>query len=99
MDGLYVHIMAVNEIGLQFYRKNGFLVEKEETVNEASARFNPDPLSLHPWSLFYYIYHLLYITLYYILNKYLILLASLPGLSHRGCPAPSAGPVGGCCCL
>eukprot|EP00884_Botryococcus_braunii_P008530 jgi/Botrbrau1/17679/Bobra.0166s0103.2 len=38
VDGLYVHIMAVNEVGLEFYKRNGFEVEKEETVNEATER-------------------------------------------------------------
>lgn len=37
-DGLYVHTMAVNEIAMAFYKNNGFVVEKEETSNQAHYR-------------------------------------------------------------
>ncbi len=35
---LFVHTLAVNEVALRFYEKNGFTVEKEETSNEAHYR-------------------------------------------------------------
>lgn len=35
---LYVHTMAVNEVALRFYERNGFVVEKEETSNQAHYR-------------------------------------------------------------
>lgn len=38
VDGLYVHTMAVNEIAMRFYERNGFLKEKEETSNQAHYR-------------------------------------------------------------
>lgn len=38
VDGLYVHTMAVNEIAMAFYERNGFVVEKEETSNQAHYR-------------------------------------------------------------
>lgn len=38
VDGLYVHTMAVNEIALNFYRRNHFIVESEETSNQAHYR-------------------------------------------------------------
>jgi len=38
VDGLYVHTMAVNEIAMAFYQRNGFVVEKEETSNQAHYR-------------------------------------------------------------
>lgn len=37
-DDLFVHTMAVNEIARSFYEKNGFVVEKEETSNQAHYR-------------------------------------------------------------
>lgn len=37
-DDLFVHTMAVNEIARAFYEKNGFVVEKEETSNQAHYR-------------------------------------------------------------
>lgn len=37
-DGLYVHTMAVNEIAMAFYMNNGFVVEKEESSNQAHYR-------------------------------------------------------------
>lgn len=38
VDDLFVHTMAVNEIARAFYEKNGFVVEKEETSNQAHYR-------------------------------------------------------------
>ncbi len=38
VDALYVHIMAVNERALRFYEKHGFVVEKEESSNQAHYR-------------------------------------------------------------
>lgn len=38
VDALYVHTMAVNEIAVAFYRRNGFVVEKEESSNQAHYR-------------------------------------------------------------
>ena len=38
MDDLYVHTMAVNEIAVRFYERNGFEVEKEESSNQAHYR-------------------------------------------------------------
>ena len=38
VDDILVHTMAVNEIARAFYEKNGFVVEKEETSNEAHYR-------------------------------------------------------------
>lgn len=35
---LYVHTMAVNEVAMRFYQKQGFVVEKEESSNEAHYR-------------------------------------------------------------
>ena len=35
---LYVHTMAVNEIAMKFYLGQGFIVEKEETSNQAHYR-------------------------------------------------------------
>ena len=37
-DGLFVHMMAVNERARSFYDKLGFVVEKEESSNEAHYR-------------------------------------------------------------
>lgn len=37
-DGLFVHMMAVNERARSFYDKLGFRVEKEESSNEAHYR-------------------------------------------------------------
>jgi GNAT superfamily N-acetyltransferase len=37
-DGLYVHTMAVNEVARGFYARAGFVVECEETSNEAHHR-------------------------------------------------------------
>ena len=37
-DGLFVHMMAVNERARSFYGKLGFVVEKEESSNEAHYR-------------------------------------------------------------
>ena len=37
-DDIFVHTMAVNEIARAFYEKNGFVVEKEETSNQAHYR-------------------------------------------------------------
>ena len=38
VDALYVHTMAVNEIAVRFYERNGFVVEKEESSNQAHYR-------------------------------------------------------------
>lgn len=38
VDDLYVHTMAVNEIAVRFYQRAGFVVEKEETSNQAHYR-------------------------------------------------------------
>ena len=38
MEELYVHTMAVNEIAVQFYDREGFVVEKEESSNQAHYR-------------------------------------------------------------
>jgi len=38
IDDLFVHTMAVNEIAVEFYAKNGFIIEKEETSNQAHYR-------------------------------------------------------------
>jgi ribosomal protein S18 acetylase RimI-like enzyme len=38
VDGMYVHTLAVNEIAMRFYDRNGFVVEKEETPNQAHHR-------------------------------------------------------------
>lgn len=38
VEDLYVHTMAVNEIAVRFYQRNGFEVEKEETSNQAHYR-------------------------------------------------------------
>lgn len=38
MDALYVHTMAVNEIAVRFYERNGFVIEKEESSNQAHYR-------------------------------------------------------------
>jgi hypothetical protein len=35
---LYVHVMAVNEIGRALYTSCGFVVEQEETANQAHYR-------------------------------------------------------------
>ena len=35
---MYVHTMAVNEAALRFYERQGFVVEKEESANEAHYR-------------------------------------------------------------
>ncbi len=37
-DALFVHLMAVNEIGRSFYGSQGFVVEREESSNEAHYR-------------------------------------------------------------
>ena len=37
-EEIFVHTMAVNEIARAFYEKNGFVVEKEETSNQAHYR-------------------------------------------------------------
>ena len=37
-QALLVHTMAVNEIALDFYQRNGFIIEKEETSNQAHYR-------------------------------------------------------------
>lgn len=37
-DGLFVHMMAVNEIARRFYERQGFQVDKEESSNEAHYR-------------------------------------------------------------
>ena len=33
-----MHTLAVNEVALRFYEKQGFVVEKEEPVNKARGR-------------------------------------------------------------
>jgi ribosomal protein S18 acetylase RimI-like enzyme len=38
VEGMYVHTLLVNEIAMKFYSRNGFVVEKEETANEAHYR-------------------------------------------------------------
>ena len=38
VDGMYVHTLAVNEIAMKFYDRNGFIIEKEETANQAHHR-------------------------------------------------------------
>ena len=38
MEDLYVHTMAVNEVALCFYERHGFVVEKEESSNQAHYR-------------------------------------------------------------
>ena len=38
VHGMYVHTLAVNEIAMRFYDRNGFVVEKEETPNQAHHR-------------------------------------------------------------
>lgn len=38
VDALFVHTMAVNEIAVEFYTKNGFVIDKEETSNQAHYR-------------------------------------------------------------
>lgn len=38
VEGMYVHTLAVNEIAMRFYDRNGFVVEKEETPNQAHHR-------------------------------------------------------------
>ncbi|KAI7839936.1 hypothetical protein COHA_006330 [Chlorella ohadii] len=38
VDALYVHTMAVNEIACSFYERHGFVVEKEESSNQAHYR-------------------------------------------------------------
>ena len=38
VDGLYVHTMAVNEIALNFYKRNNFVIESQETSNQAHYR-------------------------------------------------------------
>ena len=38
MDGLYVHTQAVNEVARSFYEQQGFIVEQEESSNEAHYR-------------------------------------------------------------
>ena len=38
VDALYVHIMAANERARRFYEKHGFLVDKEESSNQAHYR-------------------------------------------------------------
>lgn len=35
---IFVHTMAVNEAAIEFYNKNGFSIEKEETSNQAHYR-------------------------------------------------------------
>ena len=35
---MFVHTLAVNEAALRFYGKCGFVVEKEETSNQAHYR-------------------------------------------------------------
>lgn len=35
---MYVHIMAANERALRFYQKHGFVVDKEESSNQAHYR-------------------------------------------------------------
>lgn len=35
---LYVHLMAVNEIGRRLYESRGFVLEQEETANQAHYR-------------------------------------------------------------
>ncbi|GMH34092.1 hypothetical protein BSKO_01926 [Bryopsis sp. KO-2023] len=37
-DGLFVHIMAANEVGRKFYESCGFVVDKIESTNEANIR-------------------------------------------------------------
>lgn len=38
VEALYVHTMAVNEIAVRFYERAGFVVEKEESSNQAHYR-------------------------------------------------------------
>lgn len=38
VDALYVHTMAVNEVAQHFYYKHGFVLEREESSNEAHYR-------------------------------------------------------------
>ena len=38
VEGMYVHTLAVNEIAMKFYDRNGFVIEKEETPNQAHHR-------------------------------------------------------------
>lgn len=38
VEDLYVHTMAVNEIAVAFYERHGFVVEKEESSNQAHYR-------------------------------------------------------------
>ena len=38
VEGMYVHTLAVNEIAMKFYDRNGFEIEKEETANQAHYR-------------------------------------------------------------
>ena len=37
-DALYVHTQAVNEVARAFYQQQGFIVEQEESSNEAHYR-------------------------------------------------------------
>jgi hypothetical protein len=37
-ESLYVHLMAVNEMGRRLYESCGFVIEQEETSNEAHYR-------------------------------------------------------------
>jgi len=38
IEDIFVHTMAVNEAAIEFYYKNGFCIEKEETSNQAHYR-------------------------------------------------------------
>lgn len=38
MKTLYVHLMAVNEVGRALYESIGFILEQEETSNQAHYR-------------------------------------------------------------
>ena len=38
IEDIFVHTMAVNEAAIEFYHKNGFSIEKEETSNQAHYR-------------------------------------------------------------
>jgi hypothetical protein len=38
VDTLYVHLMAVNEVGRCLYESSGFELEQEETSNQAHYR-------------------------------------------------------------
>lgn len=38
VDGLYVHTQAVNEVARSFYERQGFIIEQEESSNDAHYR-------------------------------------------------------------